>query len=226
MRSTIEGSEKTDKAQGIGEALADKFVQEGSQVIAVGRRKEKLEEIVHRNGKDKASAVPFDITNLDAIPNFVNKCTNYISYIALTKAFLPFLLEKRSESALIFTTSGLGIVPMVRAPNYCASKAALHQFILVLREQLKQSRVKVIEIFPPAVQTELHDEKHQPDIKNGRSIGVPLADFTEAAYAGLSAGKEQIPVEKAESWFNQVETPRQEAFDNVKVAMAKMVENK
>lgn len=94
------------------------------------------------------------------------------------------------------TTSNLGVIPMVRAPNYSASKAALHSFILVLREQLKGSKVKIIEIYPPAVQSnigfldllsehfltfvaELHDEKHQPDIKNGRNIGMPLGDFTE-----------------------------------------------
>lgn len=71
---------------------------------------------------------------------------------------------------------------MIRCPNYCASKAALHHFILVLREQLKNGpgNIQVIEIFPPAVQTELHDEKHQPDIKNGSQIGMPLKDFTEA----------------------------------------------
>jgi hypothetical protein len=30
----------------------------------------------------------------------------------------------------------------------------------------------------PAVQTELHDEKHQPDVKNGRAMGMPLDEFT------------------------------------------------
>jgi len=58
---------------GIGEALAAKLVDEGSNVIVVGRRKEKLEEFVHKHGKDKATAVPFDITELDKIPNFVTK---------------------------------------------------------------------------------------------------------------------------------------------------------
>lgn len=58
---------------GIGEALGRRFVKEGSYVIAVGRRKDKLEEFVHRNGKDHAAAVPFDITELDKIPNFVQK---------------------------------------------------------------------------------------------------------------------------------------------------------
>jgi short-subunit dehydrogenase involved in D-alanine esterification of teichoic acids len=70
----------------------------------------------------------------------------------------------------------------------------MHHLILVLREQLKGSNVKVIEVLPPAVQTELHDEKHQPDIKNGGSIGMPLSEFTEDCWEGLVEGQEAIPV--------------------------------
>ena len=58
---------------GIGEALAARIIGEGSSVIVVGRRKEKLEEFVHKHGKDKASAVPFDITEMDKIPAFATK---------------------------------------------------------------------------------------------------------------------------------------------------------
>lgn len=57
--------------------------------------------------------------------------------------------------------------------------------------------MKVVEILPPAVQTELHDEKHQPDIKNGRQIGMPLEDFLKESYDGLTDGKESIPVGSA-----------------------------
>ena len=52
------------------------------------------------------------------------------------------------------TTSGLALVPISRCANYCASKAALHHFILCLRRQLKDSKIKVIEIYPPAVQSQ------------------------------------------------------------------------
>ena len=58
---------------GIGKALASRLVQEGSSVIVVGRRKENLEAFVHEHGKDNASAVPFDITELDKITNFATK---------------------------------------------------------------------------------------------------------------------------------------------------------
>lgn len=51
------------------------------------------------------------------------------------------------------TTSGLALVPITRCPNYCASKAALHHWILVLRKQLRGSKVKIVELFPPAVQS-------------------------------------------------------------------------
>ncbi|KAL8731050.1 MAG: hypothetical protein Q9166_003701 [cf. Caloplaca sp. 2 TL-2023] len=238
---------------GIGEALASRLTEEGANVIVVGRRKENLEAFVHKHGKDKATAVPFDITELEKIPNFATNITstytdldcilmnsgiqrgldfskpdtidmdvvelefktNYLSYLALTKAFLPFLQGKQQESALMFTTSGLALVPLTRCPNYCASKAALHQWILVLRKQLRNSKVKVVEIFPPAVQTELHDEKHQPDIKNGRQIGMPLDQFTNETYGGLEAGKEEVLVGDAADWYNAFEPQRQKVFENI-----------
>ncbi|KAL8682003.1 MAG: hypothetical protein Q9224_005399 [Gallowayella concinna] len=238
---------------GIGEALASRFVEEGANVIVVGRRKDKLEAFVHQHGRDQATAVPFDITEMEKIPNFATNITstypdldcifmnsgiqrgldfskpdtiemdtielefrtNYLSYLALTKAFLPFLQGKQQESALMFTTSGLALVPLMRCPNYCASKAALHHWILVLRKQLRGSKVKVVELFPPAVQTELHDEKHQPDIKNGGQIGMPLDQFTNEAYSGLAAGKEEVVVGDAAGWYNAFETQRQEVFNKM-----------
>ncbi|KAF2874391.1 short-chain dehydrogenase/ reductase-like protein [Massariosphaeria phaeospora] len=147
--------------------------------------------------------------------------TNYLSYIHLTKAFLPHLQKQDKETSLIYTSSGLALVPLVARLNYSATKAALHHFILALREQLKEGpgNVKIIEIFPPAVQTELHDEKHQPDIKNGRSMGMPLDEFTEDSWAKLVKGDDQIPVGFAEAAFEKFENARQESFQQ----MAKQV---
>lgn len=140
--------------------------------------------------------------------------TNYISYIHLTKAFLPFLQKQDKETALAFMSSGLALVPLMSRPNYSATKAALHHFVLSLREQLKDGpgQIKVVEIFPPAVQTELHDEKHQPDIKNGRQMGMPLKEFTEDSWAKLVRGDEQIPVGFVEGAFEKFENRRQEVF--------------
>jgi short-subunit dehydrogenase involved in D-alanine esterification of teichoic acids len=148
--------------------------------------------------------------------------TNYIAYIHLTKALIPVFQKQDKETALIYTSSGLALVPLVKRLNYSATKAALHHFILALREQMKDGpgNIKIIEIFPPAVQTELHDEKHQPDIKNGRQMGMPLDEFTEKSWAGLVEGKDQVPVGFVEGMFGKFENSRQEAFQGL-AAMAK-----
>jgi len=170
--------------------------------------------------------------------------TNYFSYIHLLKAFLPFLQEKKEQTALVFMTSGLALAPLSRCPNYCASKAALHSLIMSLRFQLEQSgkgNIKVIEILPPAVQStssifflfhttlrhliltrnypfplaELHDAKHQPDIKDGRSIGMPLNEFTDEAWAGLAEGKDEIPVGQTKMGFEKLEPIRKMVFERM-----------
>ncbi|KAI9698351.1 MAG: hypothetical protein M1820_007513 [Bogoriella megaspora] len=154
--------------------------------------------------------------------------TNYTSFLHLTVAFTPFLQSKSTPAAFIYTTSGLALVPMARCPNYCASKAALHHWILTLRDQLAEppqgrNPISVIEIYPPAVQTELHDEKHQPDIKNGRSIGMPLKDFTDDSWAQLSAGKDQVPAGFVKDHFKEggLEAIRQQKFQGFKEMIKK-----
>jgi short-subunit dehydrogenase involved in D-alanine esterification of teichoic acids len=83
----------------------------------------------------------------------------------------------------------------------------LHHFILCLRRQLQGSQIKVVEIPPPAVQTELPDEKHQSDIKNGRLTN------SDEAYRGLVEGLDQIPVGMSKI-FDTFETKRQEIFNS------------
>jgi NADP-dependent 3-hydroxy acid dehydrogenase YdfG len=58
---------------GIGLALAEKIIANGSHVIAIGRRKENLDSLVEKHGKDKVTPYQFDITNLSSIPSFVGK---------------------------------------------------------------------------------------------------------------------------------------------------------
>jgi NADPH:quinone reductase-like Zn-dependent oxidoreductase len=57
---------------GIGLALAEKLIENGSHVIAVGRRKENLDSFVSEHGKEKASSIQFDITDLSSIPSFAD----------------------------------------------------------------------------------------------------------------------------------------------------------
>ncbi|EAW13226.1 putative NADP(+)-dependent dehydrogenase [Aspergillus clavatus NRRL 1] len=138
---------------------------------------------------------------------------NYLSYLYLTKEFLPFFQAKKdTPTAFIFTSSGLAFAPILRCSNYCATKAALHHWTLALREQLKETSTRVIEIFPPLVQTELHDAKHQPDITGGGGMGLPVEEFADETMRKLLAGDDQIPVGTANIAFNSWEQQRQQQF--------------
>ena len=141
--------------------------------------------------------------------------TNYTSFMHLTKAFLPYLQKQApKETSMIYTTSGLALVPLARCPNYCASKAALHHMVLVMREQLRDGNVKIIELLPPAVQTELHDFEMGD---KGKDVGMPLADFVNEAFEGLcrsGSKNEQVPVGGAKTFmgFNSWEQERQKTM--------------
>ena len=74
--------------------------------------------------------------------------------IHLSMLFIPQLVEQ-ANPAIINVTSALAFVPLSIAPIYSATKAALHSFTLSLRQQLIDSPISVIEIIPPAVNTDL-----------------------------------------------------------------------
>jgi NADP-dependent 3-hydroxy acid dehydrogenase YdfG len=58
---------------GIGRAMADHFIANGLKITSVGRRQDRLDEIVVQHGSEKASSVAFDIEKLNRIPAFINK---------------------------------------------------------------------------------------------------------------------------------------------------------
>ena len=93
--------------------------------------------------------------------------TNLLAPIVLTLSLLP-VLSKQPSSAIINVSSGLAYVPMASHPIYCASKAAMHSFTQSLRYQLADKSVDVIEVLPPAVDTEMAKEldtkKISPDV--------------------------------------------------------------
>jgi short-subunit dehydrogenase len=117
-------------------------------------------------------------------------------------------------------------------PGYSASKAALNAFTLCLREQLKLTTVRVIEISPPPVQStygltkpsgilhadsllaELHDYM---GVDIGRKLGMPLDTFTERAYQKLAEGKDQIVIGHIgpADTFNKIIEQRRAAFENL-----------
>ncbi|OJZ90888.1 hypothetical protein ASPFODRAFT_125731 [Aspergillus luchuensis CBS 106.47] len=137
--------------------------------------------------------LPTDMTDpkkFDLSSFYKQMHVNFTSYVALTHAFLPYLTRKGGDTSLIYTTSNIAIVPATWMPAYSSSKAALGAFILCLQDQLRKTDVKVIEVSPPAVQSELHDFMGE----EGRKVGMPLEKFTDEAFQGLVEGKDEIIV--------------------------------
>jgi len=104
--------------------------------------------------------------------------------VHLSTLFIPLLL-KQTKPAIINITSGLSFVPKADVPVYCATKAALHSFTLSLRYQLSGTPVTVIEIIPPAVDTDLGG-------KGLHTFGVPVDEFADAVIAQLKHGSIQV----------------------------------
>ena len=104
--------------------------------------------------------------------------------IHLSRLFYSHLASKPS-AAILNVTSGLSFVPLANVPVYCATKAALHSFTLSLRRQLKGSTIEVIEVIPPAVDTDLQ----APGL---HTFGVNVDEFADHVFAGLAAGDNEI----------------------------------
>ena len=113
---------------------------------------------------------------------------NLIGLIAMTDAFLP-LLKQQPKARLVQVGSGLGFVPLVAAPIYSATKAAVHSFTVSLRRQLEATAVQVIEIIPPVVETDLH-----LGLKRKPPQAMTLEAFVDAAMAGVDKGHDEVVV--------------------------------
>ena len=93
-------------------------------------------------------------------------------------------LQQQAAPLIVNVSSGLGFVPLAGVPVYSATKAALHAFTLALRRQLAATPVRVVEVIPPAVHTELGGTDH--------SFGVPLADYADDVMQQLAAGHAEV----------------------------------
>lgn len=83
---------------------------------------------------------------------------------------------------------------MPRCPNYSASKAAIHSLAWSLRCQLSgpdspaTHHVRVVEVIPPAVQTELHPQQEDLARLGQDRFGIGLDEYADETWADLLRG--------------------------------------
>jgi uncharacterized oxidoreductase len=96
---------------------------------------------------------------------------NLLGPIRLTAALMPALLAQ-PRGTVMTLSGGVAFVPMTITPTYSATKAAIHSWSQSLRFQLRDTNVRVLEIAPPYVQSELFAPEGATD-----PHAMPLADF-------------------------------------------------
>jgi len=104
--------------------------------------------------------------------------TNLLGPIRLIAAFTA-QLQARPDAAIITVSSGLAHTPLAVTPTYNATKAAIHQLSESIRLQLSDTSVRVIELVPPAVATELLPGQSESP------FAMPLDDFADETLALL-----------------------------------------
>lgn len=114
--------------------------------------------------------------------------TNFIAPVHLTKLLYPVLIQN-SRPKIINITTGLVYVPRAVYTFYNSAKAALHSFTQVLRYQLKEENIQIIEVLFPAVDTPWHDG-------NPPKIAITPEKAVSEMLKGISRNKTEIRVSK------------------------------
>ncbi|WP_310393857.1 SDR family NAD(P)-dependent oxidoreductase [Hymenobacter sp.] len=109
----------------------------------------------------------------------------------LTALLLPHL-RQQPAAAIVNVSSGLAFVPLTRAPVYSATKAALHSFSISLRHQLRDTPVRVFEIIPPIVDTDLDQGARAQRGQTAR--GLTPAQVATATLDALRRDTYEAPV--------------------------------
>jgi uncharacterized oxidoreductase len=205
----------TGGASGIGLGLTERFIQENNTVIICGRREDTLKEVAEKFPtvitktcdlsleKDRFELYNWIADNHSDLNVLVNNAgiqnwmsisdddfyqkanaeleTNVLAPLHLIDLFT----QLKSLNTIINVTSGLAFVPLSKVPVYCATKAFLHSFTLSLRYLLKEKNIEVIEMIPPALNTDLGGK----GLHDGQP---PVSAFIEAVFQQMKEGKTEL----------------------------------
>ncbi|WP_231459290.1 SDR family oxidoreductase [Pedobacter sp. Leaf132] len=114
--------------------------------------------------------------------------TNLTGTIQMVHQFLPHLLKQQS-SAIVNVSSGIALLSYSAAPIYSAAKAGVRAYTQALRLQVEDTNVKVFEMIPPGVKTNLqNDWEKQPN----QSMMMTAEKMVKVAIDGLIKDKKEL----------------------------------
>lgn len=228
----------TGGGSGIGLGLTEQFVKEGNTVIICGRREEVLQEVVHKfpsvitrvcdlgeegEREELYQWVKAEHPDLNVLVNnagiqqwmkltdedFYQKAKQEIRINVEAPLHLTSLfLNLPSLTTVMNVTSGLAFSPLARVPVYCATKAFFHSFTLSARHLLREKNIEVIEVIPPALNTDLGG-------KGLHDAYPPVSDFVDAIFAQLKEGKTELTFGFSEAMAKAGAEDLQAAFNRM-----------
>jgi len=131
--------------------------------------------------------------------------TNLMGPIRMTSALVEHLKGKK-DAVIAYTSSVVGFVPMAVTAVYSATKAALHSYALSQRFLLKGAGVRVLEIAPPWIRTDLMNSRTAEE-------AMPLDQFIAETMTVLATHADEILVEGAKA-FRANAGPNEHALVN------------
>lgn len=127
---------------------------------------------------------------------------NYFGTVALTKAVLPYMIERQSGH-MVVVTSMVGIIATKFRSGYTASKHALHGFFDTLRIEHYQDNIDVSIVCPGFIQTSITmnalmgDGKPQQKMDSVTENGMPVDKCARLIAKAITAKKEEVYVSGA-----------------------------
>lgn len=118
--------------------------------------------------------------------------TNLMGPIRMTSALVEHLKGK-DDAVIAYTSSVLGFVPLAITAVYSATKAAIHSYALSQRFLLKDTGIRVLEIAPPWVRTDLMNSREA-------ELAMPLDQFITETMAVLGTDADEILVDGAQAF--------------------------
>lgn len=95
--------------------------------------------------------------------------TNVLGLISLTQYFMPkFRAQDHGDIVNIGSIAGLD--PYPNGSIYCASKAAVRSFTHSLRKETLDTRIRVMEVQPGAVETEFSIVRNRGDVDKAKAV--------------------------------------------------------
>ena len=231
----------TGGGSGIGLGLTKRFLQEGNTVIICGRRESVLNEVAAKlpgvitkvcdlsleSGRiELHNWIANNHPDLNVLvnnagiqqwmqitdDNFYERAqqeinSNIVAPVHLTQLFisLPAL------QTVINVTSGLSFAPLAKTPVYSATKAFFHSFSLSLRYLLKEKNIEVIEMIPPALNTDLGG-------KGLHDAAPPVSGFIDAVFEQMKAGKTELTYQFSAAMANASREELNNAFNRLNPA--------